>query len=77
MTPKEKAIELYIKYKQLTTYVDLLYNSDTLDKFHYNAKDAALIAVKEIMNTLDKHLDANQFQVMNYFQEVKQEIEAL
>jgi hypothetical protein len=64
MTPKEKAQELFDKYFEVTNN-------------YYQAKECALIAVDEIMNVLNKHLPAEDYKVMNYYQEVKQEIEAL
>lgn len=72
MKPEEKAIELYIKYKQYTSYVDLFYNNDTLDKFYKNAKQCALIAVDEIIKELERCFIYNE-----YWQEVKIEIEKL
>lgn len=75
MTPKEKAIELYVKYRQYTFYIDLVYKDDTLDKFYENAKSCALIAVDEILNVIVGTYD---FDTLNeYWQEVKQEIKKL
>ena len=69
MTPKEKAIELVVKFKH-TAYSDYL----TTDNEYNNAKQCALIAVDEILNikSVDKDYDLS-----NYWEEVKQEIEAL
>ena len=67
MTPKEKAIELYIKY------IDA-YNNINLQVSDYKfAKQCALIAVDEIIK--DKKM-FNQISV-EYWEDVKQEIEAL
>jgi hypothetical protein len=79
MTPKEKAIELYVKYRQYTFYVDLVYKEDTLDKFYENAKKCALIAVDEIINNW-KNEATIQYpygEVINYWNVVKEEIKAL
>jgi hypothetical protein len=87
MTPKEKAIELYNKF---FVYADSNYGTNRFEQNWYgnvlagerkvrkkSAKQCALIAVDEIMNVLDKYLPAEYFKVMNYYEEVKQEIEAL
>ena len=84
MTPKEKAIELVVKFKH-TAYSDYL----TTDNEYNNAKQCALIAVDEILETT-KVKWATQRKFPNgeykfwkgvaykkYWQEVKQEIEAL
>ncbi len=66
MTPKEKAQEL----------VDKMYSKSQPDNgmSYYEAIDCALIAVDEILsiNSVDKDYDLS-----NYWQEVKQEIEKL
>ena len=67
MTPKDKAIGLYCKY------IDA-YNDRNLQVIDYKfAKQCALIAVDEI---IDNIVDDDK-QVLNYWAEVKQEIEAL
>jgi hypothetical protein len=73
MTPKDKAIELYIKY------IDA-YNDRNLQVSDYKfAKQCALIAVDEILlleqkHILDKYIELG---LASYYQEVKQEIERL
>ena len=71
MTPKEKAIYLFLMFKQRTYYVEVFHTIQLLDKFHNNAKDCALIAVDEILGFLsyESHI--------KYWQEVKKEIENL
>lgn len=67
MTPKEKAIELVNKF----------YNIIYLDMDYEQAKYAALIAVDEIINS---HLSSEKiFDIhpVDYWQEVKQEIDKL
>ena len=67
MTPKDKALELYIKY------IDA-YNDRNLQVSDYKfAKLCALITVDEI---IDNIVDDDK-QVLNYWAEVKQEIEKL
>ena len=65
MTPKDKAKELVDKYAKL--YYDLEY-----DYYDDRDKQCALIAVDEILNTF---IDIDP--KLNYWQEVKQEIEKL
>jgi hypothetical protein len=70
MTPKEKAKELVYKYN----------NGPSL--FHsidfYQAKECALIAVDEILNAIDwDYYEGSQGTELNYWKEVKQEIEKL
>jgi hypothetical protein len=81
MTPKEKALKLCDAFYQLlpleqyviTTDGDLSWEYDTWK----NAKQCALIAVDEIINSIvifDLTAAENQF---TYWEEVKQEIEKL
>ena len=70
MTPKQKAKELVDKYnKDIILYWDLSYNQ---------AKKCALIAVDEILDDdmydMSQELFENR---INYWQQVKQEIENL
>lgn len=70
MTPKEKAVELYNNYYQHVAdgaYPEL------------NAKQCALICVDEILKELDNfgNDDGYQFSRVEYYQQVKQEIEEL
>ena len=75
MTPKEKAIELVDKYnKHEYLFWDISYRQ---------AQDCALIAVDEIINTLNmdiRDLDVRGsvlLDLISYWREVKQEIEAI
>jgi diphthamide synthase subunit DPH2 len=77
MTPKEKAIELVYKYQYLVTTWDC-YNDESLEIVYRlpDMKQCALIAVDEILDAsllYFEDLDA----YVNYWQEVKQEIEKL
>jgi hypothetical protein len=66
MTPKEKAKELVENYL----------NADVAWEFTYNcAKQCALLAVVEILNTIEQIFET--FEERKYWQEVKQEIEKL
>ncbi len=73
MTPKEKAWELYNKYRTLEgKFGDkVLYN--------YDAKQCALKTVDEIINyqPFDIYTIEQCMSVNKYWQEVKQEIEKL
>ena len=69
MTPKDKAIGLYCKY------IDA-YNDRNLQVSDYKfAKQCALIAVDEIIEALENNA-ANSASWL-YYEEVKQEMEAL
>jgi len=65
MTPKEKAEELIDKFLEFTA----IGNFPSI-----NAKECALIAVDEVLNNIE--LINNKYQI-NYWREVKQEIEKL
>jgi hypothetical protein len=70
MTPKEKAKEIFNKMYQV---------DDIMNKYPMcfdTAKQCALIAVDEIIDSLDFNQWQNAKQI-NYYQEVKQEIEKL
>jgi len=71
MTPKEKAKELVNKY--LRTYP--IYDNPTVVISYTNneAKQCALIAVDEILEILSEDINP----LVNYWFEVKQEIELL
>jgi len=62
MTPKEKAEELHVEYWHLTNDARL-------------AKQCALIAVDEILNTVNNLF--NTYSQNDYWLQVKQEIEKL
>jgi hypothetical protein len=73
MTPKDKAIGLYCKY------IDA-YNDRNLQVSDYKfAKQCALIAVDEILSDYKNYLlhENTEYKGLIYWQEVKQEIEAL
>jgi len=76
MTPKEKAEEIYCKYTDALNIRDL---QTTANPF---AKQCALIAVDEIIELYEFHAISNPddkrvMDTLNYFDEVKQEIEKL
>jgi len=69
MTPKEKAEELILKFMRL--------QEPNYNWFHSKlAKQCALIAVDEILNALSYKVSSN-FEEIQYYVEVKQEIEKL
>ena len=67
MTPKEKAIELYDKF------IFPCWECDEFDR----AKQCALIAVDEIVNAIDWHKFETPNKELEYWRQVKQEIEKL
>jgi hypothetical protein len=89
MTPKEKAQELYNKFWILTPqpFIErveyyneskLIFNDWDKDWTNKYAKECALIAVDEIMSALTYlPYGLNYLNQINYWDEVKQEIEAL
>ena len=72
MTPKEKAKELYCKYTDALNISDL---QTTANPF---AKQCALIAVDEIINSYIQEKNNGYIvseKIISYWEEVKQEIE--
>jgi hypothetical protein len=82
MTPKEKAIELVNKFYGYIIYEnESVYSEKMLRVFKIKAKNCALIAVDEILQSLGyKKLSDSPYTTLEarqYYVEVKQEIEAL
>jgi len=71
MTPKEKAEEL------LDRMLGIAYQHDCTGNEYLVAKDCALIAVDEIIEAIDWHDFETPNKELQYWQEVKQEIEKL
>jgi hypothetical protein len=71
MTPKEKAEELFNKFR---TEILSFLGDKMKDK---NAKRCALIAVDEILFILEFNLDFKMKKSIKYWQEVKDEIQNL
>lgn len=76
MTPKEKAEELFNRY--LNSFV----STDKFGDFTYSQieqfiKRCALIAVDEILHTIEFSSQADELSKTIYWQEVKQEVEKL
>jgi hypothetical protein len=71
-SPKEKAKELLIKFRNEFDWVEKDYNID----LYRDTKQCALIAVDEIINSRKKHL-VQSIKFYEYWQEVKQEIKLL
>jgi hypothetical protein len=69
MTPKEKAQELFGKYAMYLR-ANLMYDEEANE----DAKQCALIAVDEILDTIKWCIGDSQ---VEYWQEVKKEIELL
>ena len=81
MTPQQKALELVDKYRELVIsapYVDSEDGSCIAETWMLtrSAKQCALIAVDEILNALSYKVSSN-FEEIQYYVEVKQEIEKL
>lgn len=82
MTPKEKAEELVVKYAslQITTIGCIESGNPCIIKnvmYKENAKQCALIVVDEIMHHIRWSLAYGYEKQLEYFQEVKNEIEKL
>ena len=69
MTPKEKAKELFNKYYSYLK-ANLMDDKEAID----DAKQCALIAVDEILDSHYKLLSGVKTSIYKYWQEVKQEI---
>ena len=74
MTPKEKAEELVDKMYFSRRYDDT--ENYIPQRAYDHAKECALIAVDEILNALSYKVSSN-FEEIQYYIEVKQEIEKL
>ena len=72
INPKEKAIELFNKYADEINFDDIYSN------YKKQSKQCALIAVEEIINSIDIGFEDYKGLAKNiYWNEVKQEIENL
>jgi hypothetical protein len=71
MTPKEKAEQLVNKFSHFTV-------QEKWELKNYYAMECALIAVDEILDSIDwDYYEGSQQTQQNYWKEVKQEIEKL
>lgn len=78
MTPKEKALELIKKYSPLVTTWDCYNDVPVEDEYILrDAKKCALIAVDEIIEAIDWHEFETPNKQLEYYQQVKQELEKL
>ena len=78
MTPKEKAIELVNKFNKYTVVCVTHYSNGKMGENKQDAKQCALIAVSEIIKTNPYEWDGEDLNsTIDYWQEVKQEIEKL
>ncbi len=69
MTPKEKAKDLFLKFRQIPPFSPYTGIDDA------EAKECALIAVDEIIQAMDNVMLPNPFK--QYWNKVKQEIEKI
>jgi hypothetical protein len=74
MTPKEKAEELVDMFMEHTVEWDKV--TEVAFDSEYHAKKCALIAVDKIFEALHEHHWQNRL-IIDYWKEVKQEIEKL
>ena len=77
MTPKEKAKELTDKYAYMCLYSTSAFDNIKGSEAKPFIKQCALIAVDEIIKAIDWHEFDVPNEELNYWQEVKQEIEKL
>ena len=78
MTPKEKAEELIYQFAQIIPHssYEAYENGVQINFDLLNAKNCALIAVKEIIK-YSPNKPVEEYDPIQYFKEVKQEIEKL
>jgi hypothetical protein len=72
MSPKEKAESLVEKFESLNS----IKMSDDSRIEYPTARQCALIAVDEVLNALEEHRWQNRL-IMDYWEEIKQEIKSL
>jgi hypothetical protein len=78
MTAKEKAKELVYKYRYLVTIWDCYNDCDIKIKDRLpDMKQCALIAIDEMIEQQKEQSDNMHWSCVNYWEEVKQEIEKL
>ena len=81
MNPQEKAKELLVKYKNLTTYQYQEYAGASYSTFEHDIdtiKQCALIVVDEVIEEAREYCDDNFHQErLIYWQQVKEEINKL
>jgi len=80
MEAKEKAIELINKFLDYSNddYHDTKYQHELNETRRLNAKECAVIAVDECYYEINRHTsNDNRLKRMQYWREVKQEIEKL
>jgi inorganic pyrophosphatase/exopolyphosphatase len=79
MTPKEKAKELVREFKKYAYYPKTKDDELFVKEIKENSKQCALIAVDEIIKTICYCYPINEYEIsfVEYWQEVKQEIEKL
>jgi len=77
MTPKEKSIELVDKFENIVPMIDGYYSYQEMIEEHFNkSKQCALIAVDLILDETIYYFNDDDI-FIEYWQEVKQEIEKL
>jgi hypothetical protein len=77
MTPKEKALELVDNFNEYTVKAIKYYANGKMDECKEDAKECALIAAREIVDTLYEYHYDSASGAYEYWTEVKEELEAL
>jgi hypothetical protein len=74
MTPKEKAKDIYLKMLKWQTDADIYLKRNIISTA---AIRCALIAVDEIINTIEYSSQADELSKVSYWTEVKEEMEEI
>jgi len=77
MTPKEKAKELVDKFNDYTVQATKYYANGKMEECKEDAKECALIAANEVIDTLYEHHYDSASGAYEYWTEVKEELEKL
>jgi hypothetical protein len=77
MTTKEKAIELINKFNEYTVKAIKYYANGKINECKEDAKECALIATQEIIDTLYEYHYDSASGAFEYWTEVKEELEKL
>jgi len=77
MTPKEKAEELVNKFNEYTVKAIKYYANGKIKECKEDAKECALIATQEVIDTLYEYHYDSASGAFEYWTEVKEELEKL
>ncbi len=79
-SPKEKADELIKRFNKVEIFIDIEPSNIETDLKNVDCdanKECALIAVDEILNTIEYSSQADELSKISYWEQVKKEIEKL